>query len=271
MAARISMNELTTYRWSFEEDVQHYADAGMDAIAVWRQKLSDYGDEKGIELISESGLDVSSLLWAGGFTGSDGRSHQESIEDAHEAIRLAAQLQTQCLVVYSGPRAGHTHNHARRLLTNALKELLPHAADAGVCLAIEPVHRQCAAQWTFLTDLSETVSLLENFGHSHLKLAFDTYHFGTDDAAMKRLAQWVPYLGIVHLGDARHVPDGDQDRCLLGAGIVPLHHIIAGLVAAGYEGFFDIKLMGQEIETVDYQDLLRQSREAVAQLFHLAQ
>ncbi len=31
MVARISMNELTTYRWSFEEDVQHYAAAGMDA------------------------------------------------------------------------------------------------------------------------------------------------------------------------------------------------------------------------------------------------
>jgi sugar phosphate isomerase/epimerase len=247
--------------------VRHYADAGLDAIAIWRQKLSDYGEEKGIELISECRLAVSSLLWAGGFTGSDGRSHSESIEDAHEAIRLAAQLHAQCLVVYSGPRAGHTHNHARRLLTNALKELLPHAADAGVYLAIEPVHSQCAAQWTFLTDLSETASLLENFEHSHLKLAFDTYHFGTDQAAMKRLTQWVPYLGIVHLGDARHVPDGDQDRCLLGAGIVPLQHIVATLVAAGYEGFFDIKLMGQEIETVDYDDLLRQSREAVAQWF----
>ena len=90
--ARISMNELTTYRWSFEEDVQQYAKAGFDAIAVWRHKLSDFGEEKGAELIAESGLKVSSLLWAGGFTGSDGRSHKESVEDAHDAIRLAANL-----------------------------------------------------------------------------------------------------------------------------------------------------------------------------------
>ena len=104
--ARISMNELTTYRWSFEEDVQNYADAGIEAMAVWRQKLSDFGEEKGIELISECGLRVSSLLWAGGFTGSDGRSHKESIEDAHDAIRLATSLGTDSLIVYSGPRAG---------------------------------------------------------------------------------------------------------------------------------------------------------------------
>ncbi len=270
MAARISMNELTTYRWSFDEDVQRYADAGLSGIAVWRQKLSDFGEEKGIELVSECGLTVSSLLWAGGFTGSDGRSHKESIEDAHDAVRLAAQLKSNCLVVYSGPRAGHTHNHARRLLTNALKELLPHAAEAGVCLAIEPVHSQCAAEWSFLTDLSEAVSLIENFDHPQLRLSFDTYYFGTDQAAMQRLTQWVPYIGIVHLGDARHLPDGEQDRCPLGAGIVPLPGIVATLLAAGYQGFFDIKLMGQEIETVDYHDLLRQSRDAVTQLFHSA-
>ncbi len=43
------------------------------------------------------------------------------------------------------------------------------------------------------------------------------------------------------------------------------------LLAVGYEGYFDIKLMGQEIETVDYDELLRQSRDAVAQLFHSAE
>ncbi len=153
-------------------------------IAVWRQKLSDFGEEKGIELIAECGLRSPALLWAGGFTGSDGRSHRESVDDAHEAIRLAAQLKAPCVVVYSGPRAGHTHNHARRLLTNALKELLPHAAEAGVCLAIEPVHSRCAAQWTFLTDLGETVSLLEQLGHPQLKLAFDTYYFGADQVVI---------------------------------------------------------------------------------------
>ena len=76
---RFCMNEMTTYRWSFEEDVQHYSAAGIGGISVWRQKLSDYGEEKGIELLREFRLDVASVLWAGGFTGSDGRSYKESI------------------------------------------------------------------------------------------------------------------------------------------------------------------------------------------------
>ena len=40
-----------------------------------------------------------------------------------EAVRLAAEMKAGCLVVYSGGRAGHTHNHARRLVKEALKEL----------------------------------------------------------------------------------------------------------------------------------------------------
>ena len=122
--ARLSMNEMTTYRWSFDNDVAEYRAAGIPAIGVWRQKLSDYGEEKGIELLAETGLPVSNLLWAGGFTGSCGHSFRESVDDAAEAIRLAAALKAGCLVVYSGGRAGHTHNHARRLLIEAMRELV---------------------------------------------------------------------------------------------------------------------------------------------------
>ncbi len=204
--ACISMNELTTYRWSFEEDVQQYAKAGFDALAVWRHKLSDFGEEKGGELIADCGLKVSSLLWAGGFTGSDGRSYKESVEDAHDAIRLTAHLKAACLIVHSGPRAGHTHNHARRLLTNALKDLLPHADEAGVVLALEPMHEQLAHEWTFLTNMDDTLALIQSVDHPRLKMAFDAYYFGLDEHALQGLASLVPHLAVVQLGDARHSP-----------------------------------------------------------------
>ena len=95
--ARVSMNEMTTYRWSFEEDVLHYAAAGIRGIGVWRHKLSDYGEEKGIELLAEHRLEATSLMWGGGFTGSDGRSHRESIDDAKEGLRTAAHYGTPTL------------------------------------------------------------------------------------------------------------------------------------------------------------------------------
>ena len=133
--ARLSINEMTTYRWSFEEDVAELQAAGIPAIGVWRQKVADFGEDRAVELLAQSGLAVSNLLWAGGFTGSDGHTYAESLQDAAEAIRLAARLQAGCLVVYSGGRNSHTHNHARRLFAGALEELLPLAMELDVTLA----------------------------------------------------------------------------------------------------------------------------------------
>lgn len=261
--ARISMNEMTTYRWSFEEDVRLYSQIGFDAIAIWRQKLSDFGEERGVELVSESGLAVSSLMWAGGFTGSDGRSHKESIHDALEALRLAGQLQASCLVVYSGHRAGHTHNHARRLLNNALETLLPVAAELGVDLALEPMHCGCAGEWTFLTEIRDTIELIRAHQSDRLKMVFDTYCFGACDDVLEQLEGLVDHLAVVQLADGRQPPDGEQNRSPLGRGQVPLDRIVDALLRAGYAGYFDIKLMGEEIEIADYEQLLKQSKQRV--------
>ena len=269
--AQLSMNETTTFRWSFEEDVLNYAAAGIPAIGVWREKLSDCGEVKGIELLGSSGLKVSHLFWAGGFTGSDGRSYRASVEDAREALRTAAALGAGSLVVYSGARAGHTFNHARRLIKDALTELVPTAVEQGVVLAVEPMHPGCATQFTFLTDLDELLDLLDAVGSEQVKMVFDTYHLGLDSRIVERIPEIARHVAIVQLGDARQPPVAEQNRCLLGKGIIPLKEITAALTAAGYDGFFDVELLGEEIETIDYNSLLEHAKQAFEELLDSGQ
>lgn len=268
--ALISMNETTTFRWSFEDDVNNFRRAGMDGIGVWRQKMSDFGDEKGIELLADSGLKVACLLWAGGFTGSDGRSHDDSIEDATEAIQLASDMQAECLILYSGARGGHTQNHARRLVVSALEQLEPLARDYDVTLAIEPMHRGCAADWTFLTSLDDAMQLVEQFESPFIKLVFDTYHLGHDQNILERIRSIVPYVALVQLGDYKSPPNGEQNRCLLGQGNLPLREIVGSFITAGYDRFFDVELLGEEIETTDYSQLLTTARDAAIDLVKFA-
>lgn len=264
----LSMNEITTFRWSLEEDVENYQHAGYRSIGVWRQKLSDCDEEQAINLLGGSGLSVSNLLWAGGFTGSDGRTLAESVDDAAEAVRLAAALEAGCLVIYPGGRNNHTYRHAGRLLRSALDELLPLAEAAEVPLAIEPMHAACATDWTFLTDLKSVVVLVEEFRSPYLKLAYDTYHFPLGARHRPLLTKLAPYIGIVHLGDRRAPPSIDQERCPLGRGRLPLGEIVAMLQEAGYTGAFDVKLIGPEIEVDDYWTLLQHSQLAFAELAH---
>jgi hypothetical protein len=59
----LSMNEITTFRWSLDEDVENYQAAGYQAIGVWRQKLIDGDEDQVVDLLAGSGLSVSNLVW----------------------------------------------------------------------------------------------------------------------------------------------------------------------------------------------------------------
>jgi sugar phosphate isomerase/epimerase len=269
--AALSINEMTTYRWSFEQDVANYRSAGISAIGVWRQKLADYGEAAGIKLLAGSGLAVSNLLWAGGFTGSDGRNFAESLADAADAIRLAHAMRSRCLVVYSGGRNGHTQNHARRLFVAALQELLPLASEFDVTLAIEPMHPACAGEWTFLTSAEDGLNLLDAVGSPRLQLAFDTYHLGYDPNVFSHIQQLAGRIAVVHLGDGHQRPDRDQNRTRLGCGSLPLREIVAALHDSGFDGYYDVELIGEEIETCGcYKQLLEDTKQAFEELVSVA-
>ncbi len=263
---RLSVNQMTTYRWSFDEDVASYLRLGIGAIGVWRQKLTDFGEERGIDLLRESRLTVSNLLWAGGFTGGDLRSFRESVDDGLEAIRLAAEMQARCLVVYTGARSGHTQNHARRLLKDALKELLPAAAATGVRLGLEPMHANCGYEWTFLSEPAEALELVESLDSPQLGLVLDTYHLGFQPDWTDWIARLTHRTTVVHLADSKQPPDREQNRCRLGEGMIALPAMVAALEGAGFQGFYDLELLGEEIETSDYVELLEHSKQAFAEL-----
>ena len=257
----LSMNQVSTFRWSLDQDVERYCQAGYDGIGVWRQKLADYGEQEGIELIRASGLRATNLMWAGGFTGSDGRSVEESVADAAEAIRTAAALEAPCLVLYSGGRNNHILSHAARLLRAALDPLVDLAGELDVTLAIEPMHAACAADWTFLTDVESALDFVQSYDAPHLQLAIDSYHFAHDQALLANLDQIVPWTALVHLGDRREPHGIDHNRAPLGTGRLPLMGFIQGLRDAGYAGDFDVKLLGREFDPRRYDALLHGSRE----------
>ena len=257
--SRMAVSELSTYRWSFEEDVLRYKEHGFDAIGVWRPKLSDCGESKGRELLLDQKMKVSSLNWAGGFTGSDGSTFKEALHDALDAIDVAAQLEADCLVILAGSRSGHTRNHAKRLLAQALKILAEAAQAVGIQLAVEPMHIGCAHEFTFLTSVPDTLDVISGIGNSNCGIVFDCYHMAQDPNVIDWLPSIVPFIRLVQLGDSKRAPMGEQNRCLLGEGNVPLAGLVSTIEQYGYEGFYEVELLGEDVDHYDYGDILKMS------------
>lgn len=256
-----SANGLTTLRWDLLQDVAGCQDAGIHSIGLWRPKVLEFGEERAVELLRDSSLDVSSVSWIGGFTGANGHGFCDSIWDAKQAIRFAGDVGAQSVVVLSGGRGSHTLNHARRLLLEALRELADEAEAADVDLALQPMHPMFAADWTFLSSLDHTIDILAMVGHPRVKLAFDTYQLWQEPDLQTRLPGLVPLLGIVQVSDWREPPRSLQDRLVPGDGIIPLKGIIESLIRGGYRRHFDLQVWSDETWSSDYPQLLRRARQ----------
>lgn len=261
---KLAINELTTYRWTFEEDVLAVAEHGFTGIGLWRPKLQEYGTEKAVELLAEHQLEVSSVSWAGGFTGSDGRSYHESLCDALDAVQTAAQVGAKTVIMLAGGRNNHTKNHARRMILSAFEELSEAADAVGVSLAVEPVHPGCGAEWSIVNDVRQTLDVIGALSRSNVGLVLDTYHLGFDPHILTWLPDVVRHIRIVQLGDGKHLPLGEQNRCLLGEGRVPLREIIELLILSGYEGYLEAEVLGEEVEHLAYEHVLAHTQKFLA-------
>lgn len=257
---RIAISELSTLRWSFYQDAVRYSSLGFESIGVWRQKIDDFDYAAAIDLLFELKLDVSSVHWAGAFTGCDGKSYAEAIEDAEDAIQLTRLLGADCLIVHPGSRNGHTHSHAKRLFYSALKTLVPIANDFEVKLAVEPMFSPCAKDWTIIQSLDALFELTEEFSSEHVGLVLDLYHVGTQAQLLNHLDKLIDYIALVQLADRTQSRSDNHPhqelRCALGTGNVPMTQWLARLQQLGYTGRFEVELHGAGMKNMDYFGLL---------------
>ncbi len=264
---RFSINEVTTFHWSFEEDVARYRTYGFGGIGLWRHKLSDYCEQAIAGHLRHQGLQVSSLQWAGGFTGSEGLSFDEAVDDAESAIRLGSIVNTGCVIIHPGATNGHTRNHAYRLLATALEQLVPVAHDFGVRLALEPMQPGWAQTFTYLDSIELALAFCRGYPADELGIVFDLFHFGASQQAKAVLAENFDRVALVQLAD-QSLGDGGLtgDRCLPGSGSLQLADWNHFFESRGYHGLYEVELFGTEFydvnpfETLDrlVQDMPRQ-------------
>ena len=256
----VAISQLTTSRCELPEEIARLADHGFDCLSLWRAKLSDLGPAAAASLLTVAGMRVSSLQWAGGFTGGDGRTFAESIEDAAEAIETAAAVGSPVLVVHSGCRGGHTRAHARRLLVQALKMLAPVAGAAGVTMAVKPMHAAAASDCSFLTRTVDALELVEDAADPAIRLAVDLWQFGDDPELVRLLPRLAAATAIVQVADRSGPPTAELERLPVGHGSLPLESLALALVDHGYGGDFEFDPVGDAVAALGYERVLAEAR-----------
>lgn len=243
---QLSLGQVTTYRQSFAEDVLACEAAGIRRLGVWRRKLDEFGIEKAVQLLDDHFVTVSSLSWGGGFTGRNGLTFDDAVDETRTAIYQATQLGAHALTIVSGGRGGHIHSHARRLLLDGLAATVDIAAEHGITLALQPMAVEYADGWTFLDTMRESLEIVRAFDHPFLGLAIGMSHVWQEPGILDTLQHAAPYIASVQLSDCRE-PRRDDSRLLPGEGDVPLASLIEALDRGGYRGDYELDVWSSDL------------------------
>ncbi len=162
---RLSLNQATVKRLGVPEAVDLCVRHGIKAIGLWREPVAELGLDEAVATVKAAGLRVSSLCRAGFFTHADPVARQAAIADNKAAIAEAAALGTGTLVLVSGGLVPGSRDIglARRMIADAIGELVPVAQSYGVRLGIEALHPVFAADRCVITRLGEALDLAVQF------------------------------------------------------------------------------------------------------------
>lgn len=188
---KLSLNQITTKRWSLPEAVEGCVAAGIPAIGLWRDKVAEVGTARAAKLVRDAGMSVSSLCRGGFFTAADAEQCRAALADNLRAVEEAAELGTDTLVLVCGglPEGSRDLPGARARVRDALAELAPHAGDFGVRLAIEPLHPMFCADRAVVSTLGQALDLAEQFPVEQVGVVVDSYHVWWDPQLFEQIAR----------------------------------------------------------------------------------
>ncbi|MCX2951908.1 sugar phosphate isomerase/epimerase family protein [Lentzea sp. NEAU-D7] len=254
--ARLSLNQATIKRATVAEAVDGCARHGIESIGLWREPVADHGLERTAKIVRDAGLRVSSLCRGGFLTAVDNRS---ALDDNRRAIDEAAALRTGTLVMVVGGVAGDKDLvGARQRVADAIAELSVHAEQAGVVLALEPMHPVFCADRGVLSTLAQALDIAER--HESVGVVVDALHVWWDPAVDEQIARAGRLIASYQVCDwLTPVPaDVLLGRGYPGDGDIDLARLTRQVAATGYSGDVEVEIFNAAVWAADFDEVIEE-------------
>jgi sugar phosphate isomerase/epimerase len=214
---------------------------GVDRVGLITPKIESVGWDKVPALVD--GLRVSNIA--------------AERRVLHETIDLAATLRTDVVYILSGAIGARTWEEATSDFVDEMAPYVAHARALGVELGVESTN-PLRSDLSFLFTYHDVV---DTAGRAGMTAVLDLYSCWWErglgeavrgDLGMPSLVQVCDYkLGTYQVGT----------RAVIGEGDIPLERLLSMLLNAGYEGPFDLEILGEAIRQEGYTPTIGRSVE----------
>jgi sugar phosphate isomerase/epimerase len=221
-----------------------WADAGIDRVGIAYVTLEADGLDTALQKVAAAGLEVCDLIGVGPFRLDDPPSWPEQQERLLPIIDAAAALGAGSLVLTPGPAGSLSWEEAADAFTKAFTPVADAARRRDVRLAIENTG-WLRFEIGFATTLRDTVDLARSVDAG---LCVEINNCWIERGLERTLAEAASRITVFQLSDYLEGTNNSPNRAVPGDGMIPLRRIVSQVLEAGYQGPFELEILGPRID-----------------------
>jgi sugar phosphate isomerase/epimerase len=249
---RLSLDAMSTFTWSFDQDLALWQDLGIRHAGLLISKIDDDPAAK-FSRMRAAGIQISTVI-VGSFD-LRRRDSWDRTQTNHAAmIDRVAETGGHSLYFTPGRTTGAPWREVLKIFAQAVAPSVAYAKQRGVHLAIEPSLR---TDVSFVNTIRDAIDVAERTG---VEIVADFGNMWMERDVREVLQRAAPHIALIQIcdviiGETGKPPPGG--RVHIGEGELPLHRLMHEVLDSGYRGVFDLEVLGPKIESEGYESAVR--------------
>lgn len=248
---RLSIDAMSSFTWPFERDLALWQKAGVHHAGVLGMKIAEDAEAK-TKALTDAGIHISTLITEC-FELADPASWDKTRDVHRRMIDLVAAQGGHSIYFTPGRTTGSTWRENLDVFAEAVAPTVAYGKEKGVIAAIEPSLRTSVS---FVNTLRDAIDVAEQTG---IGLIADFGNMWMERDFREVLARAMPHVALMQICDvviADRTALGPAGRVHIGRGELPLRRMMQDVLDAGYEGVFDLEVVGAELTRVQEESEL---------------
>jgi sugar phosphate isomerase/epimerase len=262
---RLSVNSVSSVRQSLLDDIEMWRELGIDHVALILPKIDQAGWEEARTMVTKAGLRVSTIFGPT-YRPLDADRAEGSFDDDQrrtvEVIDFAASVGAASVYVCSGAASTLSFDEGTAVFADLVAPAVARSAEVGVPLLLEPTN-PLRIDISFVFWQRDAMDVARAAGTKvMLDLQSSWYERGLEQVVRRN----IDLVGLTQISDFVIGTTQTGDRAVPGDGDIPLERLLAMVLDAGFEGSFDLEVMGPRVEKEGYRAAVKRSVERASEL-----
>ena len=260
---RISVSAISTFRLGLADDLAFWAAHDVRAAGVSVAKLEAHGWDDGVDRIlaahARGSWRVSNLIGLGPFALAHPERWDAQRDRLMRSIDAADRFGAACMVFTTGPATPLPWDEAADALEEALTPVLGVARDRGVQFAIEHTN-SLRVDVGFVHTLADAIDLARRLD---VGVCMEINACWAERDLDVTIRDGIDVIRLVQVSDYKVGTLCTPARMVPGDGDIPIPRIVQTVLDAGYEGDFDLELVGPAIDDEGYESAVPRALDAL--------